>query len=104
MSLQATIESKLTEALQPVHLEVINESHLHNVPPGSERHFKVFVVAGAFEGQGRVERQRTVNRALAEEMAHRIHALSLHALTPTEWQAQDKESLQSPACKGGNGK
>ena len=69
MSLRATIESKLTEALQPEHLEVINESHMHNVPAGSELHFKVVIVSGAFEGQGRVARQRAVNRALAGEMA-----------------------------------
>ena len=36
--------------MQPSHLEVINESHMHNVPRSSETHFKVVVVAEAFEG------------------------------------------------------
>ena len=104
MSLQATIEHKLNQAFEPRHLEVANESHMHHVPAGSESHFKIFLVADAFEGQNRVARQRAVNRALTEELEGGIHALSLHIMTPTEWDEKDPEALASPACRGGMGK
>ena len=51
MSVLETIQTKLAEAFDPEHLEVINESGSHNVPAGSESHFKVVIVANAFEGQ-----------------------------------------------------
>lgn len=47
------IEQAITEALQmklePIHLEVVNESYMHNVPKGAETHFKVLVVSEKFE-------------------------------------------------------
>jgi BolA protein len=42
------IHKKLMETLNPVHLHILNESHMHNVPPGSETHFKVVVVSDKF--------------------------------------------------------
>lgn len=45
---EQTIRKKLTDALNPVHLDVFNESYMHNVPPGSETHFKVVVVSDKF--------------------------------------------------------
>jgi BolA protein len=104
MTIQATIEDKLRQGFSPTHLEVINESHMHNVPPGSESHFKVFIVSDRFEGQKRVARQRAVNKALADELAGGVHALSMHTLTPAEWDERSQEDLASPACLGGNGK
>ena len=50
MSLQALIEEKLRAEIEPCHLEVINESHMHNAPAGAESHFKVIVVSEKFEG------------------------------------------------------
>ncbi len=47
---QATIEAALRAKLAPTHLEVINESHMHSVPKGSETHFKVVVISPGFEG------------------------------------------------------
>ena len=73
MTIQETIELKLAHALAPAHLEVLNESHMHNVPPGSESHFKVVAVSGQFEGLGLVQRHRLVNRAVAEELAASVH-------------------------------
>jgi BolA protein len=104
MSVQDAIEHKLREELNPLHLEVENESHMHNVPPGSESHFKVYVVSPAFAGQKRVARQRTINKILADELAGGVHALSMHTLTPEEWDANDRETLASPKCLGGAGK
>ena len=54
MTIQETIEQKIATSLAPVHLEVINESHMHNVPPGSESHFKVVIVTDTFDGVTRV--------------------------------------------------
>ena len=88
MTLAATIRSKLTAALNPVRLDVINESHLHAGHRGSpgtgESHFRVLIVSPAFAGKSRLERHRMVNAALAEELAGRVHALAVSALTPEE--------------------
>ncbi len=100
MSLESTITQKLEDALHPQHLEVINESHMHNVPPGSESHFKVTIVTDEFDGKMLVARHRMINALLADELQGQIHALALHTLTPTEW-AEKGESPQSPPCMGG---
>lgn len=47
--IEQAITSALIEKLQPIHLEVVNESYMHNVPKGSETHFKVLVVSNKFE-------------------------------------------------------
>ena len=44
MSVKAVIEDKLRRNFDPLHLDVVNESYLHNVPAGSESHFKVMIV------------------------------------------------------------
>ncbi len=101
MKVQESIEKKLGEALSPVHLEVVNESGMHSVPPGSETHFKVLVVSPAFEGLGLVDRHRRVNEALREELRAGVHALSIRALTPAQW-AEGPAPLVSPPCLGGS--
>ena len=97
---QRSIAARLTEAFAPSELQVINESYMHSVPPGSESHFKVVLVSEAFEGQGRVARQRSVNRALAAELAAGLHALSMETLTPEEWRARGGAVSASPRCLG----
>jgi len=100
MSIEDDIIEKLQQALQPSHLEVINESHMHNVPPGSESHFKVVVVSDAFAGKMLLARHRLINQALAEELEGPIHALALHTMTPEEW-AEKGATPASPPCMGG---
>ena len=100
-AVQTAIEGKLQKLLTPDHLEVLNESHMHNVPPGSESHFKVVAVSGQFEGLGLVQRHRLVNRAVAEELAASVHALALHLFTPGDWAARAKSAEDSPECLGG---
>ncbi len=102
MSVQERIEHKLRETLRPSELEVVNESGMHNVPPGSESHFKVTVVADTFEGLNLVARHRKVYTALAEELAGPIHALAIHAYTPQEWEAVGRLAPASPPCRGGD--
>ena len=102
MTVQHEIERKLRAALGPTHLEVRNESHMHSVPPGSESHFKVVVVADAFLGQSRLARHRTVNGILAAELAAGVHALSLHTYNGADWARAREPAPESPACLGGS--
>ena len=101
MRIKDTIESKL-QILQPEFLEVINESHNHNVPPGSESHFKVIVVTNAFQSKMLVARHRMVNDILADELADSIHALVLHTMTMEEWLKKKGNTNVSPPCLGGS--
>ena len=72
MTVQAVIEEKLVESLRIRHLEVVNESDNHNVPPGSESHFKVVLVSDEFAGQRLIQRHRQVNKILANELRVRF--------------------------------
>ncbi|HEX4270513.1 MAG TPA: BolA family protein [Rhizomicrobium sp.] len=92
MSVATAIQDKLRAAFAPVALDVVDESHRHAGHTGATRgdgsqgetHFHVRIVSAAFEGVGRVERQRRVYAALAGELKGPVHALSLAALTPAE--------------------
>jgi BolA protein len=88
MSVADTICRKLTERFAPTRLEIVDESHRHagheGARPGGETHFAVIIVSPAFIGQSRVARQRLVYQTLADELATRVHALSLATLAPDE--------------------
>lgn len=88
MHVAETIRRKLTDALAPTALDIEDESHRHAGHAGArasgESHFNVRIVSAAFAGKGRVERQRLVYGALAEELRNDIHALALTTLTPEE--------------------
>jgi BolA family transcriptional regulator, general stress-responsive regulator len=83
-----TMRRKLTEALAPTRLAIVDESHSHaghvGARPEGETHFRVEIVSAAFAGLSRIERQRLVHHVLAAELAGRVHALSLATLTPVE--------------------
>ncbi|WP_166260543.1 BolA family protein [Marinobacter salicampi] len=102
MSIKTSIEQKLAEQYRPVHLTVENESHMHNVPPNSETHFKVTLVTEAFKGTGKVKRHQGIYQALAEELAGEVHALALHTYSPEEWAARQGTAPDSPQCMGGS--
>jgi BolA protein len=88
MAVADRIREKLSAGLQPTQLEIVDDSHKHaghaGARPGGESHFTVEVVSAAFEGMGRVERQRLVYRLLEEEMAGPVHALALRTIAPSE--------------------
>ena len=86
-AIQQTIAAKLTKTFEPAHLAVINESGMHNVPPGSETHFKVVVVANIFHDKPLIERHRLVNEALSELLAGPVHALSISCKVSTSSRA-----------------
>ncbi|MSU90545.1 BolA/IbaG family iron-sulfur metabolism protein [Rhodobacteraceae bacterium 2CG4] len=81
MNTAEIIEKKLREAFRPARLEVIDDSEAHRGHggwrEGGGTHFKVVIAAPAFNGLGRVQRQRAVHKVLAEELAGPVHALSL---------------------------
>ena len=101
MTVQATIEKKLANDFNPLHLEVINESSNHNVPEGSESHFKVVVVSPVFAGKNLLARHRLINATLADELKNTIHALAIHTYTEDEWQETSGGAPMSPPCLGG---
>ncbi|XP_019889458.1 bolA-like protein DDB_G0274169 isoform X3 [Ooceraea biroi] len=76
-----SIREKLQVALKPLHCDIINESYMHNVPKGSETHFKIVVVSEKFNQQSLIK-----------------------AKTPEQWEASSKVVTASPACRGGFGK
>lgn len=91
MTMAQILHEKLTAAFAPKELTVDDESARHaghsGSRPGGETHFNVRIVTEAFTGLSRVERQRRVYAALAEELRGSVHALSLTTLTPAEaWQ------------------
>jgi BolA family transcriptional regulator, general stress-responsive regulator len=97
MNTQETIIQRLSEALNPGHLDVFNESHMHRTEPGAESHFKVLIVSQAFVGQRLISRHRQVNQLLADLLAGPVHALALHTYTEEEWQ-QKGAAPRSPVC------
>lgn len=82
------IHTRLTQALQPQTLAVIDDSDKHRGHAGhdarGESHFTVQIVSAAFDGRSRVDRQRMVNAALADLLAERVHALAIQARAPSE--------------------
>ena len=101
MTIKSIIEQKLEEAFDPEFLEVVNESYMHNVPEGSESHFKVTVVSTTFLEKRLIARHRLINQALADELKS-IHALAIHTLTPDEYFAKAGKVADSPECLGGD--
>ena len=100
---ESIIIKKLEQAFSPDHLQVINESASHNVPEGSESHFKVVLVSQSFEGQSAVKRHQSVYAVLAAELQSGVHALALHTYLPVEWEKRQSAPI-SPDCLGGSRK
>jgi BolA protein len=97
MSMQVHIQQALS-TLQPEHLEVADESHMHS--RGQETHYKAVIVSSGFAGLNAVRRHQKVYASLGELMG-RFHALALHTYTPEEWRAQG-DAPDSPTCRGGS--
>jgi len=97
MSMREMILQALA-GLQPEHLEVLDESHMHS--RGQETHYKAVIVSPLFAGLNAVRRHQKVYATLGELM-QRFHALALHTFTPEEWAAQGV-APDSPTCLGGS--
>ena len=87
MTIKERITTKLEAAFSPAFLDVLDESHQHaghalhpgGVEPRGETHFRIKIVSGAFVGKSRIERHRTINALLAEELRDGVHALAIEA-------------------------
>ena len=94
MAVQAAqIEAALAAALAPERLVIEDDSHLHAGHAGNRGggHYRILVVSPAFSEIGRLQRQRMVKQPLADWFAdNRIHALSIRALTPEEYQSEQE--------------
>ncbi|KAF1400725.1 BolA-like protein 1, partial [Spheniscus humboldti] len=99
--LARAIRAKLDAALQPTHLQVLDESSRHGGPPGAETHFAVVVVSGRFAGLPPLQRHRLVHAALRAELAGPLHALAIVARTPQQWES-DPRVPPRPPCLGGS--
>ncbi len=88
MSVAEIITSRLRQAFEPEHLELIDESEKHRGHSGwregGETHFRLRMTSAKFAGEGRLARQRAVNRVLADQLADRVHALSMELKAPGE--------------------
>ena len=85
------IRERLTSVLEPEHLEIIDDSHRHAGHAGAAGgggHFTVIIVSGKFAQQKSLMRHRLVYQAVADLMPAQIHALSINAMTPEEYQAK----------------
>jgi BolA family transcriptional regulator, general stress-responsive regulator len=75
------LEHKLVAALQPSHLEIIDESNQHHghagAHPSGESHFRIRIASASFNGLSRVAQHRLVNAAVADELKSRVHALAV---------------------------
>lgn len=101
-TVQEVITQKLNKEFEPIHLDVINESFMHNVPKGSETHFKVVVVSENFHDKPLIQRHRMVMDILKQELETGVHALSIQAKTPQQWESSGKLVTKSPPCLGGS--
>jgi len=104
MLIQQNIEEKLANGLKLSHCEVVNESHMHNVPKDSESHFKLVLVADEFQGLPLVKRHKMVYQLLSDELQGAVHALALHTYSEKEWTDKHGEAPMSPPCLGGSKK
>ena len=98
--MEKIIENQITDIindkLSPSVLNIINESFMHNVPTGSESHFKLIVVSDAFKDLSNVKRHQLVYRSL-DKIMDEIHALSIHAFDKHEYN-ENPVVIDSPNC------
>ena len=101
MRIAHAIRDRLTAALAPARLDLIDESARHaghaGARPEGESHFRVTIVSDAFRDRSRIDRQRMVFAALGELMRHDIHALAITALTPAEAAAREQAPTRQPS-------
>ena len=102
MKMRGRIEANLVEAFHVTHMEIVDETGMHNVPPDSESHWKLMLVAEEFSEMKKVARHRAVYRALSGPLSSGIHALSIVALSPQECAVDGGGMAVSQPCLGGS--
>jgi BolA family transcriptional regulator, general stress-responsive regulator len=88
VTMHERIVARLTAALNPILLNVVDESDRHaghaGAREGGGTHYRVRVVSTQFEHKSRVERHRLIYDLLSAEFADGLHALALIAQAPGE--------------------
>ncbi len=100
MKREESIKNKLESCFNPAILKIVNESGHHAVPKNSETHFKIIIVSDYFQGATLVERHQMIYKQLDEELQNGVHALSIKAFTPVEWEKVKDQDFSSPQCMG----
>ncbi len=87
MNQRVTKMRELLSVLEPLELEIVDESHKHAGHAGARDgggHYLLHIVSARFTGKSTMARHRMIYSALGEMMQREIHALTLHALEPKQ--------------------
>ncbi len=90
------IEQRLSENIQCIHLNVIDESPNHGGYDGSVSHVKIVIVSDDFIAQSLINRHKLVYRAMGDFVG-KIHAISIVSKTSNQWEESNKYP-NSPEC------
>ena len=94
--IESQIINTLSTSMNLSSLKIINESSMHNVPKGSESHFKIVVVTNDFNNLSIIKRHKLIYKTL-DNLMNKIHALSIHAFNEEEFKL-NPIILDSPEC------
>ena len=94
--IESQIINTLSTSMNLSSLKIINESFMHNVPKGSESHFKIVVVTNDFNNLSIIQRHKLIYKTL-DSLMNKIHALSIHAFNEEEFKL-NPVILDSPEC------
>ena len=94
--IESQIINTLSTSMNLSSLKIINESFMHNVPKGSESHFKIVVVTNDFDNLSIIKRHKLIYKTL-DSLMNKIHALSIHAFNEEEFKL-NPIILDSPEC------
>lgn len=102
MSIRETIINKLSAALAPDFLEVIDESERHHGHAGwregGETHFRVRIATRHFAGQSRLAQHRIVMDLLDAELKGGVHALAIE-IVPAEGPIANNVPIAPPGAR-----
>ena len=94
--IESQIINTLSSSMNLSSLKIINESFMHNVPAGSESHFKIVIVTNDFNNLSSIKRHKLIYKTL-DHLMSKIHALSIHAFNEEEFKL-NPVILDSPEC------
>ena len=94
--IESQIVNTLSSFMNLASLKIVNESFMHNVPEGSESHFKIVVVTNDFNNLSIIQRHKLIYKTL-DSLMNEIHALSIHAFNEEEFKL-NPVILDSPEC------
>jgi BolA protein len=94
--IESQIINTLSTSMNLSSFKIINESFMHNVPKGSESHFKIVVVTNDFNNLSIIKRHKLIYKTL-DNLMNKIHALSIHAFNEEEFKL-NPIILDSPEC------